>query len=74
MIEVDFVVEDAGGEVTPVEIKFRRKIENKHMVGLVHFMKRFKARHGIMVTRNTYSWNEEHKILCVPLMEFLLTF
>jgi predicted AAA+ superfamily ATPase len=72
--EVDFIVEDASGAVVPIEIKFRREIKPRHFSGLRHFMQRFNARHGIMVTRDTYSWKSEFKILCIPIMEFLLAF
>ncbi|MBI1831772.1 MAG: ATP-binding protein [Planctomycetes bacterium] len=74
LMEVDFVVEAPNGDVVPVEIKFRQRIENKHFAGLVHFMDRYKAKHGIMVTRDTYQWSDRHRILCVPLMDFLLAF
>jgi predicted AAA+ superfamily ATPase len=73
-VEVDFVAEDVRGEVVPIEIKFRKTIDKSLFFGLVHFMKRFKSKYGIMVTRDTYQWNEEHRIICVPLMDFLLAF
>lgn len=72
--EVDFVAENAPGDVVPIEIKFRTRIEDKNFLGLIHFMKRFKSDYGIMVTRDTYLWKEDYRILCVPLMEFLLAF
>jgi uncharacterized protein len=74
LTEVDFVVEAVNGDVIPIEIKFRKTIENKHFYGLAHFMQRFKAKRGIMVTRDTYLWNENFQVLCVPLMDFLLAF
>ncbi len=72
--EVDFVVEDAGGEVIPLEIKFSKSIDDSHFSGLRHFMGRFQTKYGIMVTRETYQWREDDRILCVPLMDFLLAF
>jgi uncharacterized protein len=70
--EVDFVVESLNGEVVPIEIKFRQTIQNDDFVGINTFMDRFDPRYGIMVTRETYRWHG--KVLCVPLLEFLLAF
>ncbi|HZE95463.1 MAG TPA: ATP-binding protein [Planctomycetota bacterium] len=72
--EVDFVLEDAGGQIIPVEVKFRGKLDSKDFSGLECFMKRFKPSHGIMVTRDTWEWNALTRILCVPLLDFLLAF
>jgi predicted AAA+ superfamily ATPase len=72
--EVDFVVENPAGETVPIEIKFRTSIEDGHFLGLRHFMRRFNSRHGILVTRDTYEWRPEYKILCVPIMDFLVAF
>jgi predicted AAA+ superfamily ATPase len=72
--EVDFIVEDTSGAVVPIEIKFRKKIQSDDFDGLAHFMRRFKASHGIMVTRDHYQWRADLHVLCVPIMEFLLAF
>jgi len=73
--EVDFIVEDESGAVVPIEVKFRRTIDSADFTGLKHFMKRFPdTKHGIMVTRDTYSWIPDLRIMCVPLLEFLLAF
>ncbi|MBI3463121.1 MAG: ATP-binding protein [Planctomycetes bacterium] len=72
--EVDFVAEHTRGDVVPIEIKFRRAIEARDLVGLRAFMRRFPSRHAVMVTRDTYQWLPDEKILCVPLVEFLLAF
>jgi predicted AAA+ superfamily ATPase len=74
LVEVDFVAERIRGDVLPIEIKFRRKIGRDDFFGLSIFMKRFGAPFGIMVTRETYEWHPDLKILCVPLLEFLLAF
>jgi predicted AAA+ superfamily ATPase len=76
LMEVDFVVENPAGDLVPIEIKFRANIENRHFDGLRHFMTRFKTKtkHGIMVTRDTFQWRSDLRIMCVPLMEFLLAF
>ncbi len=72
--EVDFVAEHIRGEIVPIEIKFRRKIEDQDFTSLRAFIRRFPTKHGIMVTRDSYGWVSRDRILCVPLMEFLLAF
>lgn len=72
--EVDFVAENTAGETIPIEIKFRTRIDRDHMRGLEHFMKTFKSGCGILVTRDTYEWHDDLRILCVPLVNFLLAF
>jgi predicted AAA+ superfamily ATPase len=74
LVQVDYVAEHAGGDVVPLEIKFRRTISGDDLSGLRTFLGRFPAKFGIMVTRDTYSWYPEPRILCVPLLEFLLAF
>ena len=74
IVEVDFVAEHIRGDVVPIEIKFRRTIGHDDFFGLSQFIARFNARYGIMVTRETYGWFPDRKIICVPLLEFLLTF
>jgi len=74
--EVDFVVEDLTGNVVPIEIKFRKTIDSKDYLGLKFFRARHKDRapHGIMVTRDTFAWNEKERIISVPLLHFLIAF
>ena len=72
--EVDYVAEHIRGDVLPLEIKFRRTIGYDDFRNLSLFLKRFDARYGIMVTRDTYAWHPNLKIMCVPLLEFLLAF
>ncbi len=74
IVEVDYVAEHIRGDVVPVEIKFRRTISHEDFFGLTLFIKRFNARFGILVTRDTYEWHPNLKIMCVPLLEFLLAF
>jgi uncharacterized protein len=74
VMEVDFIAEHIRGDVVPIEIKFRRTISHDDFFGLGHFISRFNARYGIMVTRETYGWYPDRRIICVPLLEFLLTF
>jgi predicted AAA+ superfamily ATPase len=72
--EVDFISEDLRGQVIPIEIKFRRSITDDDFTGLSTFVRRFGPRYGLMVTRHTYEWRGDLRILCVPLLEFLLAF
>jgi len=74
IVEVDFVAEHLRGDVLPIEIKFRRSITPEDYLGLKLFIDRFKAKFGILVTRDTYAWHTDLKIMCVPLLEFLLAF
>lgn len=37
-------------------------------------MERHDAPHAIIVTRNLAEWDPSSRILCVPLLEFLLSF
>ena len=67
--EVDFVV-TMGGEVRlPVEVKHRRQAEEPK--GLTHFMGRYGARLGVVVTRERRA-EFRGKVLYVPLQHFLL--
>jgi hypothetical protein len=72
--EVDFVAESHTGEVLPIEIKFRKSIDDRDLAGLKAFSKRFGPRHSILVTRETHQWFPKERIMCVPLMDFLLAF
>jgi hypothetical protein len=74
LCEVDFVPEHLSGAVVPIEVKFRRSISPNAFAGLIAFMRRFKPAYGIMVTRDSYEWRDDLKVLCVPVLEFLLAF
>jgi uncharacterized protein len=74
IVEVDFVAEDLAGSVLPIEIKFRRRIDSDDFKGLKAFMARYRTPFGIMVTRETFVWDLGARILCVPLLDFLLAF
>lgn len=72
--EVDFVAERIDGETLPIEVKFRRKIDSEDARGLRLFIDRYKSPYGLMVTRDLHRWDEESRILYVPLQTFLLAF
>jgi predicted AAA+ superfamily ATPase len=73
-VEVDFVAERADGVCLPIEVKFRKRIDPDDLKGVRHFLERFDAPCGIVVTRDFFEWDESSRVLCVPLLEFLLAF
>lgn len=70
--EVDYVAEDAGGRLFPIEVKFRNRIDREDLDGVRRFMRRYGCRHGLVVTRETSGL--EDGVALVPLMDFLLAF
>jgi uncharacterized protein len=73
-LEVDFVAERVDGTCLPVEVKFRKRIDAEDRKGVQVFLKRYGGSHGIIVTRDLFEWDAASRILCVPLLEFLLAF
>jgi len=67
--EVDIVI----GKI-PVEIKFKRDITMKDIKGLIKFMKRFKVREGIVVTKGLFERKNINgkEIIFIPAWLFLL--
>jgi hypothetical protein len=74
LLEVDFVAERTDGTTLPVEVKFRRKIDPEDLHGVRIYIERLGAPQGILVTRDRYEWRPRERILCVPLLDFLLLF
>jgi len=72
--EVDFVAEKLDGEVLPIEVKFRHRIDAADVVGIQHFRRRFHCRLGVMVTRKMFDWRPLEGVLYLPLESFLLAF
>ncbi|MHB0929451.1 MAG: ATP-binding protein [Candidatus Nanopelagicales bacterium] len=74
--EVDFVAEQADGTVVPIEVKFRKRIDEEDLVGMRLFMERFRDRCplGIVVTRELSEWDQRRRVLFIPLQFFLLAF
>jgi predicted AAA+ superfamily ATPase len=71
--EVDFVAERTDGDVLPIEVKFRRKLDDADFRGLSAFMKQYRCRRGVLVSRETSALDED-RILVVPLRDFLLAY
>jgi predicted AAA+ superfamily ATPase len=74
LLAVDFVAERTDGTTLPIEVKFRRKIDPEDLRGLKVYLERLGAPQGILVTRDHYEWRSKERILCVPLLDFLLLF
>ena len=67
--EVDFIVTYGGDRFLPIEVKHRK--EPGISLGLEHFMKKYKLKHGVLVTRER-DLQVEGNVLYVPLLYFLL--
>jgi predicted AAA+ superfamily ATPase len=72
--EVDFVAERLDGTVVPLEVKFRKRIDAADLSGLRHFLDRFNAPLGVLITRETSDHRPLEHLSLVPLMHFLLAF
>jgi predicted AAA+ superfamily ATPase len=71
--EVDFVAERTDGEVLPVEVKFRRRIDDGDFRALRRFVDGYRSRRGILVSRDLFA-PEDDRVLVVPLRDFLLAY
>jgi len=71
--EVDFVAERTDGEVLPVEVKFRRRVDDADFSAVRRFMDKHRCRRGVLVTRETCALDGD-RILAVPLRDFLLAY
>ena len=68
------MAERVDGTCLPVEVKFRKRIDAADLKSAKAFLARFSAPHAIIVTRDLFRWDAINRILCVPLLEFLLCF
>jgi predicted AAA+ superfamily ATPase len=66
--EVDFILTHGGNRYLPVEVKHRGRVDPPR--GLRHFMKRYKLRFGVVITRDTQVKMDD--LLYLPLRYFLL--
>jgi len=66
--EVDFVLKD--GAPLPIEVKYKKKIDERDLKGIQAFCKRFGLRRGIVVTEETMANLEGLEL--VPLLWFVL--
>lgn len=72
--EVDFVVELPDGTVIPVEVNFRQRIEESDLAATRRFIEQFKSPLGIVVTRDFWRCEPSDRLLCLPILDFLLAF
>jgi len=71
--EVDIVLKDK--KPIPIEIKYREKINEKDITGLLNFLDRFKISSGIVITKdiNEKKIIKNKKVKFIPLIDFLLS-
>jgi hypothetical protein len=74
MREVDFVAERLDGDVLPVEVKFRKRIDAEDLSGIDIFRERFQSRLAVVVTRELHRWDAARGALFLPLEAFLSAF
>jgi predicted AAA+ superfamily ATPase len=72
--EIDFVLETLDGTVIPLEVKFRRRIDPSDLSGLRRFVGKFDSPFGVLVTREMFACEPEDRVICIPVLEFLLGF
>ena len=64
--EVDFVLEDT----TPVEVKFKKEIKKQNFKCLHYFIKKFKSKKALLISKDTEEKKEKIKI--IPLWKFII--
>jgi len=74
VFEVDFVAERADGAVLPVEVKFRKRVDEVDLAGVRYFAERYDSPHSVVVTRETCRWDGRRSELLVPLLSSLVSF
>lgn len=74
--EVDFVAERLDGAVVPIEVKFRKQVDEADLSGVRIFQQRFRdhCRPAIVVTRDRSGWDAARNTAFVPLQNFLVAF
>jgi|SRR5262245_423368 len=72
--EVDFVAERVDGVTLPIEVKFRKRIDDADLNGVRVFRGRYSAPLAVVVTRDKVEWQKESRCLYIPLESFLLAF
>lgn len=72
--EIDFACEAVDGNLVPIEVKFRRRIDAADFATIQRFVDTHHCPLGIVVTRETYEYRPLARLLFVPLLEFLLAF
>lgn len=71
--EVDFVAERTDGTVLPLEVKFRRRVDESDLQGMRRFIDRYRPAWGLVATRETFKPATDG-IMLVPLRDLLLAY
>lgn len=71
--EVDFIAERTDGAVLPVEVKFRRRVDDTDFTAVRRFTERYRSARGLVATRDTWRKTNDG-ILLVPVRDLLLAF
>lgn len=73
--EVDFIKID-NNKIIPIELKYKERIRNDDLNGLIYFLDKFKLDEGILLTKDLKKEEmiNNKKITFIPLIEFLLNY
>jgi len=73
--EVDFI-KIKNNKIIPIELKYKEKIKNDDIDGLLYFLEKFNLVEGILLTKNLKGERkiDNKKIFYIPYIEFLLTY
>ncbi|HQP00593.1 MAG TPA: ATP-binding protein [Caldisericia bacterium] len=73
--EVDFIKID-NNKIIPIELKYKERIRNDDLNGLIYFLDKFKLDEGILLTKDLKKEEmiNNKKITFIPLVEFLLNY
>lgn len=73
--EVDFIKID-NNKIIPIELKYKERIRNDDLNGLIYFLDKFKLDEGILLTKDLKKEGviNNKKITFIPLVEFLLNY
>jgi len=72
--EVDFVVHVGSRKYLPFEVKYRDAIEDKDLLPIRNFVKKFRAPSGVVVTKRPEDFGRRDGLFLIPLLHFLLMF
>lgn len=73
--EVDFIKID-NNKIIPIELKYKERIRNDDLNGLIYFLDKFKLDEGILLTKDLKKEGviNNKKITFIPFIEFLLNY
>ena len=73
--EVDFIKID-NNKIIPIELKYKERLRNDDLNGLIYFLDKFKLDEGILLTKDLKKKEiiNNKKIAFIPFIEFLLNY